>query len=314
MSSYAAHNLRTKKVPTSPSSPAATAKPLRPLTAYHMFFQLEREFIIQTTAGPDADPSCHANKSYLPDVPRRYRAIKLNADWYAGPGKRQKRKHRKSHGKIGFLELSRVISKRWATLDSADPDTKRYVSKIAQKELATYKVEIEEWKEATKHSTPSAAPAKPASTRPAAKKAKKAFRRTRSVTISPTSSPCASPAPMEMCAPLPPLPSLSLDQDFSIMDAVSLEDEIDYSICCVSQNGHYLPSPSPVMGASEGNAVVPDGSINDPLFEWIDGFFSGGCQPAPVESSRCVSPVASAARVDTFSSNDMLQLLSGVRS
>ena len=80
MSSYAAHNLRTKKVPTSPSSPAATAKPLRPLTAYHMFFQLEREFIIQTTAGPAADPACHANKSYLPDVPRRYRAIKLNAD------------------------------------------------------------------------------------------------------------------------------------------------------------------------------------------------------------------------------------------
>ena len=46
MSSYAAHNLRTKKVPTSSSSPAATAKPLRPLTAYHMFFQLEREFFI----------------------------------------------------------------------------------------------------------------------------------------------------------------------------------------------------------------------------------------------------------------------------
>lgn len=37
-------------------------KPMRPLTAYHIFFQIEREFIIQTTAGEDADKSIHDNK------------------------------------------------------------------------------------------------------------------------------------------------------------------------------------------------------------------------------------------------------------
>ena len=122
-------------------------KPMRPLTAYHIFFQIEREYIIQTTPGSDADKSIHNNKSYLTDVPRKYRKVKLLPDWYAGPGKRQKRKHRKSHGKIGFLELSRVISKRWATLDTSDPETKQYVRMIAARELDDYKVEMNEWKE-----------------------------------------------------------------------------------------------------------------------------------------------------------------------
>ena len=43
------------------SAPAAVSqgnipkKPMRPLTAYHIFFQIEREYIIQTTAGENAD-------------------------------------------------------------------------------------------------------------------------------------------------------------------------------------------------------------------------------------------------------------------
>ena len=86
-------------------------KPMRPLTSYHMYFQLEREFILQGMDGDDADKSIHDNKVYFLDyVPERYRNIKLSPQWYFGPGKRQKRKHRKQHGKIGFMELSRMIS------------------------------------------------------------------------------------------------------------------------------------------------------------------------------------------------------------
>jgi hypothetical protein len=129
-----------------PTTPQDIKKPMRPLTAYHIFFQLEREYLIQTTAGPDADKTIHDNKSLIAGVPRRYRSIKLLPDWYAGPGKRQKRKHRKSHGKIGFLELSQIISKRWATLESSDPETKQYVSQIAARELGEYKLEMKEYK------------------------------------------------------------------------------------------------------------------------------------------------------------------------
>lgn len=122
-------------------------KPMRPLTAYHIFFQIEREYVIQSTAGPDADSTIHDNKIYHPNVPRRYRDVRLSIDWYAGPGKRKKRKHRKGHGKIGFLELSKVISERWARLDIVDPETKSFVKKIAQSEIEEYYREVKEYKE-----------------------------------------------------------------------------------------------------------------------------------------------------------------------
>ena len=125
-------------------------KPMRPLTAYHIFFQLEREYIIQTSAGEIANKSILDNKVYLDDVPERYKNIRLLRDWYAGPGKRKKRKHRKQHGKIGFLELSRIISTRWAELDDVDPETKVFVQKIAKSEIDEYYREMKQYKVLTK--------------------------------------------------------------------------------------------------------------------------------------------------------------------
>ena len=140
---------------------------MRPLTAYHIFFQIEREFIIQTTAGEDADKSIHDNKVYLNDVPQRYRNIKLLPDWYAGPGKRRKRKHRKQHGKIGFLELSRVIAARWAQLEQIDPETRDFVKRIATQELNNYYHKVKHYKDLTKDLMLEAAKSVP---RPAPKK------------------------------------------------------------------------------------------------------------------------------------------------
>lgn len=137
-------------------------KPMRPLTAYHIYFQIEREFILQTMAGEDANKSINEGKSCRDDVPERYRAIKLSPDWYFGPGKRAKRKHRKQHGKIGFLELSRVISTRWAELDQTDPDIKNFASKLAKKELEEYQRDVEKYKELTKDMIPIAPPVKSA--------------------------------------------------------------------------------------------------------------------------------------------------------
>jgi hypothetical protein len=115
-------------------------KPMRPLTAYHIYLQIEKEFIVQTMDGDEADKSMHDNKVYLDYVPERYRQIKLSPDWYFGPGKRQtKRKHRKGHGKVGFQELSRMIASRWAKLEETNPDIKRFVKKIADQELAEYR-------------------------------------------------------------------------------------------------------------------------------------------------------------------------------
>ncbi|KAL7543610.1 hypothetical protein ACHAXR_013167 [Thalassiosira sp. AJA248-18] len=271
-------------------------KPMRPLTAYHIFFQIEREHIIQTTAGPDADKSIHDNKSYIDGVPRRYRCTKLLPDWYFGPGKRQKRKHRKSHGKIGFLELSRVISKRWATLETTDPETKRYVTKIATRELEEYKVEMNEYKELTKHLTPATSSVVTAAA---------------TATVGAMISPSASPKfrPMDVTSSSVPLMMPQLPQPMPSMSASvgSIEEEeIDYSICSVGNNGNYIPSPSPpTLTSMKSNMIHPDGSICDPLFE-LDDVFS--CQPT--NTKRCVSPVSSGGmNVDDISGDDFLQLL-----
>lgn len=129
-------------------------KPMRPLTAYHIFFQIEREFIIQSM--PDAEggatqrTSTREVRSTLQNVPNRYKSIKLSPDWYFGPGKRPKRKHRKSHGKIGFMDLSRIIASRWAELESIDPEVKAFVQKLAKQELDEYLVDMKKYKEFTK--------------------------------------------------------------------------------------------------------------------------------------------------------------------
>ena len=57
-----------------------------------------------------------------------------------------KRKHRKTHGKIGFLELSSVISKRWHNLQELDAETKSYVAKVASRLLEEYKREMAAFK------------------------------------------------------------------------------------------------------------------------------------------------------------------------
>lgn len=297
-----------------PSSSSTTnaKKPMRPLTTYHIFFQIEREYLIQTTAGECADKAIHDNKSYLPDVPRRYRSIKLLPDWFAGPGKRQKRKHRKSHGKIGFLELSRIISKRWATLDSADPETKQYVSAIAARELEEYKIEMNEYKELTKHlepaddDAPSKAPSVPT---------RKSSRSRRSISISPSSSPSPKMYPMDVPSssyygiPAPMMPSLPPAQhQFMTMPPTSSvleEEEIDYSICHKDNEGHYIPS------CSSKRASISD-MMQDPLFELDEVFNTNFSSQESGSNTRCVSPVSSSSSGsgnDTSMSDDPLFFL-----
>jgi len=142
-------------------------KPPRPLTAYHLFFQLEREYILQTTPDNGVGSSSSSNnapkdtrpigKQIDKDMPFRYRYIHLNEHWYAsGSGKRinggkdvKKRKHRKTHGKISFLDMSKAVSSRWAELEQKDKMTKLYVKKIAARELDIYKKEVKLFKKAS---------------------------------------------------------------------------------------------------------------------------------------------------------------------
>ena len=153
------------------SLPNVPPKPMRPLTAYHIFFQLEREYLIQSDTSTAADATDTDNKEdekkdsppkakrqtknsditppeyYKGTLPTKYKDIKLSHDWYYAPGKRRKRAHRKvSHG-FSFLELSKTIIEQWKALDTSDDDNiKEFVTKLAKQELEEYKVEISKWR------------------------------------------------------------------------------------------------------------------------------------------------------------------------
>lgn len=82
-------------------------KPKRPLSSYNYFFQDQRRLIlIQMPIRPEGKP-------------------------------------RRSHGKIGFAALARLIAARWKGIDQA---TKKPYEKLASLDKARYKQEMAEWK------------------------------------------------------------------------------------------------------------------------------------------------------------------------
>jgi len=134
---------------------------IRPYTSYNLFFQLERQYILQTLGVQPQIAPAHifhpvdARANYHgPPLPSRYANLILPYDWHI-PGKTQRRKrsHRKSHGKIGFYELNNRISKAWAMVDDetrkfcvnlSDIESRKYkrVKKVPKKAVAQKKVSI----------------------------------------------------------------------------------------------------------------------------------------------------------------------------
>ncbi len=83
---------------------ASADKPARKYTEYNLFFQLEREYILQKRFGVKStvDPDnvfVQNDPKYLgPPLPKRYRDLVLTKHWHI-PGKSSKknRKHTKTH-------------------------------------------------------------------------------------------------------------------------------------------------------------------------------------------------------------------------
>ena len=84
--------------------------------------------------------------------PPQYRHLILPADWYVVGSKytgkgdpnsyRRDRKHRKTHGVISFVELTKFVSSKWKVVD---PETKEYCRNIAQGEFERYRKELDDF-------------------------------------------------------------------------------------------------------------------------------------------------------------------------
>lgn len=108
----------------------STKPPLRALSAYNFFFRDERDRIVNETVG-EYDTSADKKQELL------------ERHWYRD--RTTKRRHRKTHGKIAFTELSKVISQRWKELPES---VKAFYHDVAAEDSHRYNREVEAQKRA----------------------------------------------------------------------------------------------------------------------------------------------------------------------
>jgi hypothetical protein len=121
-----AKTVAVKKDTGKKADPNEPEAPLRALSAYNFFFRDERERQLEHVPMVLDDAKCDKL---------------LEEHWYRD--RTQKRRHRKSHGKIPFTQLSKIVSSQWKQLTEEQKDFYRQVS---AKDWARYQREMELYK------------------------------------------------------------------------------------------------------------------------------------------------------------------------
>jgi HMG (high mobility group) box len=111
--------------------------PLRALTAYNFFFCDERERLL------------YGGGQIIMEVnDEKCERLLIEQD------RTTKRRHRKTHGKIPFTELSKIVSKKWKELSN---ENKEFYCRVSAKDWKRYQKELDEQKQLQAWSTSSMA-------------------------------------------------------------------------------------------------------------------------------------------------------------
>ena len=110
--------------PTSSVTSSSTHPPLRHLSAYNFFFRDERNRLLNGSE---------------PDWSEEKAQRLLEEHWTQNRSK--KRRHRKTHGKIDFTSLSKLISKKWKELPEHHKD---FYRQVASRDFERFKRETNE--------------------------------------------------------------------------------------------------------------------------------------------------------------------------
>lgn len=121
--------------------------PRRPLSAYNLFFSEERERILKEIDGKEGDDKDDdegeedskkdgdESESGVSPKPKALMRPLI-------PAQKKRRPHRKTHGKISFQELARLVGERWKNLSD---ERRQYYQDLAKDDMKRQKAAMEEY-------------------------------------------------------------------------------------------------------------------------------------------------------------------------
>jgi hypothetical protein len=123
--------------------------PRRPLSAYNLFFSEERERILAEISGEEGTASTPQDEPEASSEAKQEEgssectgqmpAIKALMRPLI-PSQKKRRPHRKTHGKISFKELAKMVGQRWKDLPD---DRRQYYQDLAKEDMKRQKAAME---------------------------------------------------------------------------------------------------------------------------------------------------------------------------
>mmetsp|Transcript_4606 Transcript_4606/g.6548 ORF Transcript_4606/g.6548 Transcript_4606/m.6548 type:complete len:513 (-) Transcript_4606:232-1770(-) len=116
--------------------------PVRPLSAYNFFFRDERERILNEDKPDSEKTNITQPDPEQEDAEALEKKKKRLLDQHLLKDRSKRRPHRKTHGKIGFTSLSKLIGKRWRELSD---EKKQYYRDVAAMDMDRYQRDVAEY-------------------------------------------------------------------------------------------------------------------------------------------------------------------------